>query len=151
MRWVIIVPVERKPTFCHEAPGWQRSQLTVVPTLTPRRRGREDTSPWVSSKDLSTSRSLKRICNPDGPQWLCSLTAPVTPASARLPGWGWDFQLPSSTTLQHSKGHGQVGRRASPSASTARPHGRRTKRRKKLLPLIPSLVSHMPHLLKNAI
>lgn len=65
---------------------------------------------WASSKDLSTNRSLQRMCHLNSPQQVYSLTTLVTPASSHYLEQGWDFHPPSSTTLHLSKGHRQTGK-----------------------------------------
>lgn len=115
---------------CCEAPGQERVRLTVAPTLTPRKRGKGDTSPalpWVSSKDLSTNH----VSHLNSPQWI--LLVPDTPFGS------WDR---ARTYIVHWTPHcspatcmGRQGRKVSPSVGTSHPQGKRTKQRRQLLPL----------------
>ena len=84
-------------------------------------------------------------------RWAARTSVPTALSSMRVT-WGDPSDAspgphpPPST----ARGTGRRERKASPSVTTACPHGTRTKQRRKLLPLIPSLVPCMHLLLKNA-
>ena len=87
MLQVITVPFERKPVFCCEAPGQERAQLTTVPTLTRRWRGRGDTS------------SARALGEQQGPQYQQISSARVSPErfpAGLQPGRTCDASLQSA-------------------------------------------------------